>query len=390
VEARPHAAEDPVTTMGHKTLGALTAEIREINVAKGFRPAGGGPGTNSWGDYVALLHSEISEALEAYRDHRLEDATKSARDEYLPPGQMAKPEGVGSELADAVIRLLDMCDVFEVPLDPDLELDDIQSLDIDVPGPCPTFGDLVTWLHVKVSRMAIDPMRTGAVQARALCALVTVARRYSIDLDFEVTRKITYNKTRAFQHGGRTLDGATQGPVTRNAATKSSTFFALQDAIPDDPRDWWTGGEIDAFLSTWERLELPEVTMQDGSGERLTVWCTDVRRAAEMLGMTGGLMGSTLGPDFEITKGAYTVAVVQAEEKEMKAQNDPMARTAAERKLGDIIAPSTDGEVDQLTREVLRAFPGVEFETVIKKVGDQELSLRRLVITGAWEVAPGV
>jgi hypothetical protein len=72
-----------------------------------------------------------------------------------------------------------------------------------------------------------------------------------------------------------------------------------------------------------------------------------------------------------------------------KAQDDPMARTAAERKLGDIIAPSTDGEVDQLTREVLRAFPGVEFETVIKKVGDQELSLRRLVITGAWEVAPG-
>jgi hypothetical protein len=205
-----------VTTVGHKTIGELTAEIRENNVAKGFRPAGGEPGTNTWGDYVALLHSEISEALEAYRDHRLADATKSARDEYLPPGQPAKPEGVGSELADTVIRLLDMCDVFGVPLDPDLKLGDIESLDIDVPGPSPTFGDLVTWLHVKVSKMAIDPMRTGAVQARALCALVTVARRFDIDLEFEVTRKIAYNKTRPFQHGGRTLDGAMQRPVTRN------------------------------------------------------------------------------------------------------------------------------------------------------------------------------
>jgi NTP pyrophosphatase (non-canonical NTP hydrolase) len=77
-----------------KNLDDMMDEVHVVNVANGWFDD-----DRTFGDMVALLHSEVSEALEAYRTWKLEDASD-------PEG---KPEGVGSELADVFIRLLDMC-----------------------------------------------------------------------------------------------------------------------------------------------------------------------------------------------------------------------------------------------------------------------------------------
>jgi hypothetical protein len=61
--------------------------------ASGFHDVG-----RSFGDVVALIHSELSEALEEFREGRGEGET------YYRNG---KPEGVGVEMADAVIRIMD-------------------------------------------------------------------------------------------------------------------------------------------------------------------------------------------------------------------------------------------------------------------------------------------
>lgn len=54
-----------------------------------------------YGDYIALIHSELSESFEAYR--------KRLNDDHLPdyPGQWV-------EIADALIRVFDMLGVFGV------------------------------------------------------------------------------------------------------------------------------------------------------------------------------------------------------------------------------------------------------------------------------------
>ena len=205
-----------------KTIGEMTAEIRQVNIDKGWRKAEGGPGDNTFGDYLALLHSEISEALEAYRDHRLADATlATATVAEHHDGRMhgicregkargecrvtrpEKPEGVGSELADVLIRLLDMGDVFGITVfELDMELGDVANASV-VPSVAEnSFGSDLAWLHFLTSVWWLN--RTNEAPS-VLRGLVTVARKYGIDLDAEYERKIAYNRTRPYQWGGRTV-----------------------------------------------------------------------------------------------------------------------------------------------------------------------------------------
>ena len=204
------------------TIAAMTAEIRENNIAKGWRSAAGGPGSNTLGDYISLLHTEGAEATEAFRDHRLNDATANQGDCYEIEGTgmcashhqhashcktPVKPEGVGSEFGDMAIRLFDTGDVFGFQVcDPDFELDDIADLypmlsDPDLPD-LVSFADHMAWLHRRIDRMWTD---TTTAPAWALRALVTVARKYGVDLEFEYTRKMAYNRSRPHRHGGRAL-----------------------------------------------------------------------------------------------------------------------------------------------------------------------------------------
>ena len=59
-------------------------------------------------ELIALIHSEVSEALEAYRIGEVD--TKWY-------GENGKPEGVVVELADTVIRIADLCGEFGLDLE---------------------------------------------------------------------------------------------------------------------------------------------------------------------------------------------------------------------------------------------------------------------------------
>jgi hypothetical protein len=96
------------------TLMGLIVEIRKLNTAKGWRehvpPDGHGLEAGPWfAAYCALATSEVSEALDAYR---IKDWSSTRED--------GKPMGVGPEMADALIRLLDMIDIWDVKIEYEL------------------------------------------------------------------------------------------------------------------------------------------------------------------------------------------------------------------------------------------------------------------------------
>ena len=63
------------------------------------------------GDLICLMHSELSEALEEYRNGKLPNEV------YFNESKPDKPEGIPIELADTIIRIFDFCGLHNIDLE---------------------------------------------------------------------------------------------------------------------------------------------------------------------------------------------------------------------------------------------------------------------------------
>jgi hypothetical protein len=168
----------------------------------------------SFGELIALCHSELSEALEEYRNgHELNETYYKC--EKCVPGCITydetiychkddkkiklKPEGIPVELADVVIRIMDMCGRYEYDVQKVIETGEhliLRGNHYD------NFGEFITLCHRYLSS-------SDRHWFEWLAGLIVFIQKFceneGIDLESAIIEKHEFNKTRPYKHGGKVI-----------------------------------------------------------------------------------------------------------------------------------------------------------------------------------------
>lgn len=152
-----------------------------------------------YGEIIALIHSELSEALEEHRDSK----------PLVYDGENGKPEGCAVELIDAVIRILDYLGRVEMVFGgEDLTLEGLMDQNAnqitkEIPLPA-----LIAELHYLVSdSYDLSKKTRGFVDAFAhpLITAMSVAcqwvRSNGLNAEMILRKKHEFNIGRLYKHG---------------------------------------------------------------------------------------------------------------------------------------------------------------------------------------------
>jgi NTP pyrophosphatase (non-canonical NTP hydrolase) len=184
-------------------IGCLRDQVHENAVLKGFWDNPCLPRS------VALVCSELFEMIEAHRKGMHADVLKYIADKDLIPFcenfEKNIKDTFEDELADVVIRLLDIAGWLKLDVSFDYSGIDFEKLE---PEDDEGFFNMVLDMNKGISEIAkcIDKSCAGSVCHLFIYAFIgakTIANYFQFSLDYHIIEKMEYNKTRERLHGKR-------------------------------------------------------------------------------------------------------------------------------------------------------------------------------------------
>lgn len=174
----------------------------------------------TYGELIALVHSEVSEALEDYRTPGIKPSDVWY-ERTLAPGVVAKREeqkeatdkpcGIPSELADICIRIFDIAGKYGWEKSLETAYRWLSRHEKREKWTAAPFGGKLSIIHAELSKsleeLDYNDNTGGAINhlAAVLVEVELVAQEYGIDLERAIAEKMAYNATRPHRHGGKVL-----------------------------------------------------------------------------------------------------------------------------------------------------------------------------------------